>query len=189
VKSKEKLMKALLLVVLVGAMAACAADSSRARVQTAESSAGVAFANYHTFGFRPAEQPAAPFEVSARSFEVERRMRPLIVAELLGKGYAEQAGQTRPDFMVAFGLGYAQDAVPSVDQTGGAGPAAAAPIERGKIAIDAFDTSSAAQVWHGTAEAEVNPKTIDDQLLRAAVHQLLAPFPSRAIAVTSAQAP
>jgi hypothetical protein len=175
--------------VLVGAMTACGTGtSSGGRIETAGSPPAVAFANYHTFGFRPAGQPAAPFEVSARSFEVERRIRPLIVAELLSKGYAEPAGQAKPDFVVVFGSGYSQAAPPSIDQPGGAGPAAPTPPEKGRIAIDAFDASSDVQVWHGIAEAEVNPQKIDDQLLQTAIHKLLAPFPARS-SVTSAQAP
>ena len=172
-------MKAILLLAFLAATNACGAASSDARVRTTESSAGAAFAKYHTFGFRPGEQPVAPFEVSARAFEVERRMRPLIVSELLRKGYAEQAGQDKPDFVVVFGLGYAKEAVPPVDQPGGAGPAAATPIERGRLAIDAFDTATDTQVWHGIAEAEINPEKIDDQLVQTAVRQILAPFPGR----------
>jgi hypothetical protein len=176
-------LKAFVLLGFVGAMTACgAAGSSGTPVRTTDSSLGAAFANYHTFGFRFAGQPAAPFEVSARSFEGERRMRPLIVAELLRKGYEEQTGRDKPDFTVSFGLGYAKEANQLTEQT-------ATPIEKGRMAIDAFDTSSNAQVWHGTAEAQVNPAKIDDSLLAAAVQQLLAPFPARGGAVTAAQAP
>jgi hypothetical protein len=180
-------MRAILLFVLVGTMAACgAAPAPEGRVHT-ESSVGSALANYRTFGLRPAGQPAAPFEVSARSFEVERRIRPLIVAGLVQKGYMEQSGdQTKPDFVIVFGSGYAQGAVPSVDQQGGAGLATTPPIEKGRIAIDAFDTSSDTQVWHGTAEAEVDPSKIDDRLLQTAVQQVLASFPARN-AVAAAQ--
>jgi hypothetical protein len=48
--------------------------------------------------------------------------------------------------------------------------------------------TSEAQVWHGTAEAEVGPKKIDDQLLQSAVRRVLAPFPTCA-AVAAPQAP
>jgi hypothetical protein len=116
-------------------------------------------------------------------------MRPLIVAELLRKGYAEPAGDAKPDFLVAFASGYLQEATASASpaQSGGS-LAAGPPITKGSIFVDAFDTSSDAQVWHGTAEAEVNADQINDQLLQTAVQRLLAPFPAR-IGVTSAQAP
>jgi hypothetical protein len=179
-------MREILLFVLVGTVAACgAARAPEGRVHT-ESSEASALANYRTFGFRPAGQPAAPFEVSARSFEVERRIRPLIVAGLVQKGYMEQAGdQAKPDFVIVFGSGYAQGPAPSVDQQGGAGLAATPSIEKGRIAIDAFDSSSDTQVWHGTAEAVVDPQKIDDRLLQTAVQQVLASFPARsAVAAT-----
>jgi uncharacterized protein DUF4136 len=183
-------MKANLLSVFLGATIACGAPA--ARVQTAESAASAAFAKYHTFAFRPAEQPTAPFEVTARSFEVERRMRPLIVAELLRKGYTEQTGQDKPDFVLAFDSGYAKEVMGNLEQAGvqagGAGPASAPPIVLGKLTVDAFDASTDGQVWHGTAEADVDPKRIDDHLLQVAVQKLLAPFPSRN-GLTAALAP
>jgi hypothetical protein len=170
-------MKAKLLSVFLGTTIACGAPA--ARVETAETSAGTALARYHTFGFRPAGQPTPPFEVTARSFEVEGRMRPLIVAELLRKGYTEQTGQDKPDFVLAFESGYSKEAMANGEEVGFAGAASAPRIVRGKITVDAFDMSSDAQVWHGTAEAEVDPKRIDNQLLQMAVQKLLSPFPAR----------
>jgi hypothetical protein len=167
---------------LVGALAACGA-AGRPVTYATESAGEVAFVSYQTFGFLPARQPAAPFEVSARSFEVERRIRPLIVAELLRKGYAEQTGEAKPDFVVVFGSAYAQ--VPPTDPVVWVDPP---PIQKGRIAIDAFDASSDAQVWHGTAEAEVDLEKVDNQLLQTAVQQVLAPFPARSPA-KAAQAP
>jgi uncharacterized protein DUF4136 len=183
-------MKSILLV-LVGAMTACGtASSSGAHVQT-ESSAGTTFATYHTFGFRPARRPAQPFEVSARDFEVERRMRPLIVAELSRKGYAEQVGESKPDFVVAFASGYASVAPAGEYPNYGAASAPSTEVEKNEIVVDAFDTSTDAQVWHGTAESKVNPEKIDDPLLQASVERLLAPFPARSsgsgLVVTSTQ--
>jgi hypothetical protein len=183
-------MKSILLV-LVGAMTACGTVSSGAHVQT-ESSAGATFATYRTFGVRPGRRPAAPFDVSARDFEVERRMRPLIVAELSRKGYAEEVGQAKPDFVVAFASGYASvEAWQYGGSNYGASSAPSTEIEKNKIVVDAFDTSTDAQVWHGTAVSKVNPEKIDDQLLQASVQRLLAPFPARSagsgLAITSTQ--
>jgi uncharacterized protein DUF4136 len=187
-QGKEKSMKSIFLV-LIGAMTACGtATSSGPHVQS-EGSASAALASYRTFGFRLAERPAAPFEVSARGFEVERRMRPLIVAELSRKGYIEQAGEGKPDFVIAFACGYTKEAA---GQTELGGSASTRPTERGGIVIDAFDTSSDTQVWHGAAESKVDPEHIDDALLQAAVQRLLAPFPARRAGfgpVAAAQAP
>jgi uncharacterized protein DUF4136 len=154
-------------------MAACAATSSpTVRVRT-ESSAAASFAAYRTFGFRLAGSPPAPFEVSARSFEVERRMRALVVAELVRKGYAEQLGAANPDFVVTLASGYTEEPffmgeAPLFDTA-----------EKGAIVIDAFDASSTAQVWHGVGEAEVDPRKINDQLLEVGVQRVLASFPAR----------
>ena len=174
-------------VVLLAAMTACAATSSpTVRVQT-DSSAVASFAAYRTFGFRIAGTPPAPYQVSARSFEVERRMRSLVVAELVRKGYAEQAGPANPDFVVTFASGYATEPV-YVGQE-----ALSETVEKGAIVIDAFDASSAAQVWHGTGETEADPEKINDQLLQAGVQRVLASFPARSLkdppGVTSKQTP
>jgi hypothetical protein len=173
-------MKWIATLTLAGALAACGtAGSSTTHIQTAQSGAG-AFASYRTFGFRLSGQPSAPYEVTARSFEVERRMRPLIVAELVRRGYEELTGESKPDFVVAFASGYAKEPAGTVSPAELGGTAGATPpVEKGKLVVDAFDTSSETQVWHGTAEAEVNPDKIDDTLLQAAVQRLLATFPPR----------
>jgi len=159
-------------IILLGAMTACAATTSpTVRVQT-ESSAVASFAAYRTFGFRLAGTPPAPFQVSARSFEVERRMRSLVVAELVHKGYTEQPGPAHPDFVVALASGYATEPVY-------VGQEPAETVEKGAIVVDAFDASSSAHVWHSTAETEVDPKQINDQLLQVGVQRVLASFPAR----------
>ena len=185
-EEEDTMIKSMALV-LLGAMAACAATPSPVgHVQTDTSATG-AFADFHTFAFRLASNPPSPFQVSARSFEVEKRMRPLVVAELASKGYVEQLGPTKPDFMISFASGYATE-VPYQGQ----GPASTG-VEKGSIVIDAFDAASESQVWHGTGEARVDPEKIDDQLLRTAVQRVLASFPSRTPegnpGVTSAQTP
>jgi hypothetical protein len=50
---------------------------------------------------------------------------------------------------------------------------------KGAIVMDAFDGSSAAQVWHGSGEAMVDANGLDYPLLRASVHRMLASFPAR----------
>jgi hypothetical protein len=185
-EKKEKNMKSIGLV-LLGAMAACAATSSpTVRVKT-DSSAVASFAAYRTFAFGLAGTPPTPFQVSARSFEVERRMRSLVAAELVRKGYTEQPGSAHPDLVVTFATGYATE-----DVYVGQEPLAET-VEKGAIVIDAFDASSAAHVWHGTGETEVSPAKINDQPLQAGVHRVLASFPVRGAegrpGVTSKQAP
>jgi Domain of unknown function (DUF4136) len=161
-------------IILLGAMTACAAATSpTVRVQT-DSSAVASFAAYRTFAFGLAGTPPAPFQVSARSFEVERRMRSLVAAELVRKGYTEQPGSAHPDLVVTFATGYATQEDVYVGQE-----PLAETVEKGAIVIDAFDASSAAQVWHGVAETEVDREKINDQLLQTGVQRVLASFPAR----------
>lgn len=161
------------LFVLFAATAACVSTRSPGLLVETESSAAASFAAYRTFGFGPAEAPPAPFQVSARSFEVERRMRALISAELVRKGYAEQPGPGHPDFVIGFASGYARE-----PPFGGEAPLFEMP-EKGAIVIDAFDASSAAQVWHGAGQAQVDPEKVDDPLLQTSVERVLASFPAR----------
>jgi hypothetical protein len=98
-------MKATILL-FVGVLAACGGTGLPNRHVQSETVASPTFVNYRTFAFGPATQPVAPFGVSGRSFEVERRLRPLVAAELQSKGYVEQTGQAKPDFMVSFASGY-----------------------------------------------------------------------------------
>jgi len=173
--------------VLLGAMAACAATSSpTVRVQT-DSSGVASFAAYRTFAFGLAGTPPAPFQVSARSFEVERRMRSLVASELVRKGYTEQPGPAHPDLVVTFATGYATEDVYEGEEP------LTETVEKGAIVIDAFDASSTAQVWHGVGETEVDRERINDHLLQTGVQSVLASFPARSsegrLGVTSKQAP
>jgi hypothetical protein len=172
---------------LLGTLTACATTSSPTVLVHTDSSPVASFATYRTFGFGLAGGPPAPFRESARSFAVDRRLRSLVVAELVRKGYVEQPGPANPDFVVTFASGYTTE-----DFSMGEVPLFGGQVEIGAIAIDAFDASSAAHVWHGTGETEVSPGKINDQLLQDGVHRVLGSFPVRGAegrpGVTSKQA-
>jgi hypothetical protein len=90
---------------LAATMAACQAATSSvpaSRVQTTGAGASD-FAPFRTFGFRLAEQPPPPYKLSARSFEVERRLHDMVAAELAGKGYLETG--TDADLLVRISSG------------------------------------------------------------------------------------
>jgi hypothetical protein len=164
---------------LVGAMSACGAATPPDRHVVVRTAGSTTFASYRTFGIGPAREPAPPFHLSARAFELEQRMRPLVVAELLRKGYAEETGGAKPDLLLKFAAGY--DTTPPAPpgepgwNTGGM---------TGEIVVDAFDGATEAQVWQGTAQSEVDPDKIDPQLLQYAVEHLLATFPGRSAATS-----
>ena len=161
------------------ALTACQPSASApAPVVQTVGAASAPFVQYHTFAFGLAERPPAPYALSARSFEVERRAQALIIAELTKRGYALSEG--KGDFLVRFSVGYAKEAIPQPGATeGSAGPTQYANV--GELVIDAFDASSSAQVWHGAAEAQIDPQKINDRLLQTAVQQLLARFPAQSV--------
>lgn len=177
-------MKTLALV-LVGTVTACAAAVSAppaispGRVVHTETAPSAPFARYHTFAFRLASTPPSPFTVSARSFEVERRMRLLIVNELLSKGYVEQTGDGPPDFFLRIASGYSKETVSSNAEPGSEWSPPKREIQKGEIVIDAFDAASDTHVWHGSSVAEVDPEKIDDTRLQSGVRQVMLTFPAR----------
>jgi hypothetical protein len=172
-KGETKMKTTALFFVL--ALAACQRSASTpAPVVQTVGAASLPFAQYRTFAFGLAERPPPPYAVSERSFEVERRAQTLIVGELTRKGYAS-SGQGKGDFLVRFSVGYAKADTPE----GYEGPKQSAHL--GELVIDAFDGSSSAQVWHGAAEAQIDPQKINDSLLQTAVQQVLAKFPARSV--------
>jgi uncharacterized protein DUF4136 len=137
----------------------------------------ISFAPFRTFGFRLAEAPPSPYQVSARSFEVERLAHDIVLAELVRKGYTDAGANA--DFLVRISSGAASQYESTV--MGGRDEDRLQSVTIGELVIDAFDRSTAQQVWHGTARAEIDPQRIDEPALRRAVHQLLAPFPARTV--------
>jgi hypothetical protein len=163
-------------IVLIAAMAACQPTiSSRSSQVRATSAAVASFAPFRTFGFRLAEEPASPYQVSARSFEVERRVRELVADELVRKGYTQEG--TNADFLVRISSGTAREDPPYPTTTSSSNENQPHSITTAEVVVDAFDRSTAQQVWHGTATAEIGPERINEPALQAALQQMLALFP------------
>jgi hypothetical protein len=165
--------------VLLATVAACQATTSAggpSNVKT-ESAGSASFAQYRTFGFRLAETPPAPYAVSPRSFEVERRVHDLIVSELVRKGYTEAA--TNGDFLFRLSSGTAKTDKVEPTTTGGGTENEPQSVTSGEIVVDAFDGSTSQQVWHGTAQAVIDPQHINQEALGAAVQRMLATIPAR----------
>src|SRR5580704_8975225 len=130
--------------VLLATVAACQATTASSsggpsNVKT-ESAGSAAFARYRTFGFRLAETPPAPYAVSPRSFEVERRVHDLIVSELVRKGYTEAA--TNGDFVFRLSSGTAKADKVEPTTTGGGTENEPQSVTSGEIVVDAFDGST-----------------------------------------------
>jgi hypothetical protein len=168
-----KLMGLAFAVALTACQATTSSGSSRIQAVSAERAT---FASYRTFGFRLAGAPPFPYEVSARSFEVERRVHDLVATGLARKGYTEAS--TTPDFLVRLSSGTVEGDKP-VTASAGAYGGGTEPFTSGEIVVDAFDGSTAQQVWHGTAQAEIDPQRINVLAIRSAVDQMLEGFPAR----------
>jgi hypothetical protein len=110
---------------------------------------------------------------------VERRVRDLVAAELLRKGYAETGPDA--DLQVRISSGTARENKPDPISTSGGTENEPHLITAGEVAIDAFDRATAQQVWHGTARAEIDPQQINEPALQTVVRRMLTPFPRRTI--------
>jgi hypothetical protein len=169
-------------VVLAATLAACQATTSsvpgKSYVQTTSAEAA-AFAPFRTFGFRLAEKPPSPYELSARSFEVERRVHDMVAAELVGKGYTEAGADA--DLLIRISSGSAPGEKPEPITTSGGTENDPQTITVGEVVVDAFNRGTGQQVWHGVAQAEIDPKRINEPALQATVHRMLMPLPKRAV--------
>ena len=167
-------------IILAATVAACQATTASvpgtSHVQTTSAEAA-AFAPLRTFGFRLAEQPPAPYELSARSFEVERRVRELVAAELVGKGYTETGPDADLLIRISSGTSSEDKAVPIT--TSGGTENEPQRVTLGEVVVDAFSRGTGQQVWHATAQAEIDPQRINEPALQDTVHRMLTPFPGR----------
>lgn len=172
--AKETPMKTIALFAVL-ATACSPAFSSAPAVQTVASPIAP-FGEYRAFSFGFTENPPALFEASARSLEVEHRVRDLLGVALREKGYVED--DTRPSFVVRFGTGTRQEEESRVYEDVARGPSDV--FSFGQIKVDIFDASTRTEVWRGTAVSRVDlTKGIDDGLLQRAVEGVLASFPTR----------
>jgi Domain of unknown function (DUF4136) len=156
---------------LLGVTGCTAAAAPSKAVATTVSSPHASLAAYHTFSFGLADQPKAGYEVTPRSLEVQRRLRPLVLAALQERGYTES--ETKADFIVKLATG--------TGALGASGAERAVPtsLARGFIGIDVYDAPTGAEVWQGSAFAEIDTEKIDDSLLKMGVSHMLASFPGR----------
>jgi hypothetical protein len=162
-----------IILALFGAATACSTTTSEPRHATASGmeSPKADFTSYRTFSFAPANPPAAGYEVTPRSLEVQRRLAALVQASLENRGYSESAEGS--DLLIKISTGYGE--MPG-DKTQRGTPES--PTPAGFIGIDAYDSRTGATVWHGSGMAEVDPERIDDALLARGVEQMLVDFPA-----------
>ena len=139
----------------------------------------VSFDRYRTFSFGSAEAPPRGYASSPWSPEVRRHVQPLIAATLAQRGY--ESTPEKGDLVIMFGSGRRTVAVHESSEVGD--PSWLPSDENGtaverSLAIDAFDASTGAWVWHGSSQAEIDPDRANDGMLQRSVSALLAAFPS-----------
>jgi hypothetical protein len=162
-----------LVLALLGATSCTTAAVPKTAVATSVSSPSVSLAAYHAFSFGLADQPKSGYEVTPRSLEVQRRLRPLVLAALQARGYIEN--ETNADFIVKLATGTGPGPGPGSDLERAVNVSTA----RGFIGINIYDAPTGTEVWQGSAFAEIDPEKIDDSLLKMGVSHMLADFPAR----------
>ncbi len=165
-------MKLVALTLLAALAAAC--QTSGPRVQSAMSP-GAPFARYHTFSFGGAEGPPVGSYLSAGSWDVQNRLRPVVSAALARKGYAEDFGKA--DFVVRLESGTADLLDTPVDEdvvndatTGRLAPGLS-------VAIDMYDAATGARVWRGATVVATKGGRSDDRLLERIATSAFAELP------------
>lgn len=167
-KTFERIVK-ILSIGLATALVACTAGPPAPRSSASSVAAPNAdFSHYRTFSFGLAEQPKEGYQVTARSLEVQRRLRVVVSKAMLARGYSEDAAKT--DFVIRLAAGNGDAPNPAGERT-------AVPPAEGFIAIDIYDSATGSMVWGGSAFAEIDPAKIDDALLQRGVDHMLSNFP------------
>lgn len=168
---------------LVGALAtvasACYASAPPPQVQTV-TSADAQEHHYDTFAFGWTANPPAQYAASARSLEVDHRLRDLVSSALRQKGYVED--NSRPSMLVRIGSGVQQVRGNSTEEADplGASREDVLTFEGTKIAI--YDADTKTEVWQGTASSLIDPtKGIDNSVLQREVQDAIATFPVRSV--------
>ena len=134
------------------------------------------FGSYRTFSLADPEGPPEGYKMSPRSAQVQRRLRPLIEAELQAKGYSLATG--KGDFVVAYGSGRREVSIRHPQRAPWSDEDENEDFVEGSVVIDVFDGSNDGQVWHGATRAQIDPDKIDQAQLERTVRLLLATYPA-----------
>jgi hypothetical protein len=97
----------------------------------------------------------------------------MLDARVLGKRVDRRAARPAPT------SGVAEVDQPTATTTSGGNENEPHIATVGEIVVDAFDRSSAQQIWRATSRAEIDPQRIEEPALQASVARMMAPFPAR----------
>ncbi len=158
---------------LIGALTGCSTTTSQPKTAvTTVASPHASLASYHTFSFGLSEPPKAGYNLTARSLEVQRRLRLVVLKALQQRGYT--LSETPGDLVVKLAAGTGPEVLAGQEER-----ATPTGLARGFIGISIYDGSTGTQVWQGSAFAEIDPAKIDDSLLEMGVSHMLQDFPAQ----------
>ena len=135
---------------------------------------------YDTFSFGWTASPPDGYEASARSLEVDRRLRDVVGSALRQKGYVED--DANPSVVVRFGAGLKSVVSHPSEEADPLGVVPDEVLTYEGIQIVVYDAGLKTAVWQGSASSVVDPtREIDIGLLQREVGDALATFPVRKI--------
>ncbi len=158
----------------------CGGGGQEVRVQS--SPAAEAAQHAKTYAIGSSEQAPARYKSSPKAQEAVRHMAPLLEAALRAKGYEPAKSVADADLVWMYAVGRREVQKAPTMSNRESGDSLSEPteeFEEGAVIIDALDKNGV-QAWHGFGKAEVDPKSVDDALLKKAIDQILARFPNAA---------
>jgi Domain of unknown function (DUF4136) len=165
------------LVLLTACVALGASGCSAAITTHTATNPSASFDRYRTFSFGPLEGPPTGYGVSARSVDVQNRLRPFITSALTQRGYTLADG--KGDFFVMVGSGRRRVDEHDSSSVGGdwLPDDENADFVEGSIVVDAFDSTTNGRVWHGVSVTQLDNGRVSDDVVKSSVTDLLASFP------------
>lgn len=162
------------------ALSGCGGGGQEVRVQSSPPAEAAQHAKTYALG--STEQAPPRYRSSPKSQEAARHIGPMLEAALKMKGYEPAKSVADADlvWMYAAGRREVQKAPTMTNRE--SGDSLSEPteeFEEGAVIIDALDKNGV-QAWHGFGRAEIDPKNVDDAVLRKTVDQIMARFPNAA---------
>jgi hypothetical protein len=170
------------------ALFACGGANQEVRVQSTPVEPAAQHAR--TFAIGSSEQAPPKYRSSPKAVETARHIAPLLEAALRAKGYVPAASVADADLVWLYAAGRREvekHPTPSNRESGDSYSEPTEEFEEGAVVIDALDKNGV-RAWHGVGRTEVDPKKVDDVLLRKEIDQIMARFPNAAPAAASTPA-